>query len=254
MNEESQAHPEPTRPGGVRAVAAGIVAPVVIVAARNEADRIGATLSALADAFPGSELVVANDASTDPTSDVASAHGARVVRSGPASVGKGGNVTAAVRTVLDRPDEPNPPVFLICDADLAGSASELPTLVEAVARGDSDLAIAAFRRRIGGGFGFALRFARWAIEKRSGYRPLAPISGQRAMTPEVLRALLPFARGYGMEVGMTIDAVRAGFAVREIELDLEHRTTGRTPAGFVHRARQLRDFGRAYLARRPAGG
>ena len=49
---------------------------------------------------------------------------------------------------------------------------------------------------------------------------------------------------------MTIDAVRAGFRVREIELDLEHRATGRSVGGFLHRARQLLDFGRAYASRR----
>ena len=49
---------------------------------------------------------------------------------------------------------------------------------------------------------------------------------------------------------MTIDAVRAGYRVVEIELQLSHRASGRTPAGFVHRARQLADFARAFLARR----
>jgi glucosyl-3-phosphoglycerate synthase len=55
-----------------------------------------------------------------------------------------------------------------------------------------------------------------------------------------------------METAMTIDAVRAGFRVGEVELDLEHRPTGRNVAGFLHRARQLRDFGRAYASRRVA--
>jgi glucosyl-3-phosphoglycerate synthase len=66
----------------------------------------------------------------------------------------------------------------------------------------------------------------------------------------VLEDVLPFARGFGMEVGMTIDAVRAGHRVVEIELELAHRATGRTLAGFAHRGRQLADFARAYLARR----
>jgi glucosyl-3-phosphoglycerate synthase len=62
--------------------------------------------------------------------------------------------------------------------------------------------------------------------------------------------VLPFADGYGMEIGMTVDAVRAGYTVCEIELDLEHRATGRTLGGFVHRGRQLRDFTKVWLARR----
>jgi hypothetical protein len=45
-----------------------------------------------------------------------------------------------------------------------------------------------------------------------------------------------------MEIGMTVDAARAGFTVRELPLELTHRATGRTLAGFRHRARQLGDF------------
>ncbi|HEY7950709.1 MAG TPA: hypothetical protein VID51_07750, partial [Solirubrobacterales bacterium] len=116
--------------------------------------------------------------------------------------------------------------------------------------GECDLAVAAFGRRVGGGFGLALGFARWSIRRLSGFEAEAPISGQRAMRAEVLRATLPFASGYGMEVGMTVDAVRAGYRVGEYELDLSHRATGRTLAGFAHRGRQLLDFGSAYVARR----
>jgi glycosyltransferase involved in cell wall biosynthesis len=220
---------------------------VVILAARNEADRIGAALDALGVAFPDAELWVADDASEDETAEVALAHRARVVSRGRPH-GKGANVTAAAEAALDRPRDPD--LVLICDGDLGASAGALEPLVELVAGGEADLAVAAFRRRLGGGFGAALAFARWAIRSRCGYEAGAPISGQRAMRAEVLRAALPFATGYGMEVGMTIDVVRAGFRVAELELELEHRATGRTLAGFVHRARQLRDFARAWWARR----
>ena len=67
------------------------------------------------------------------------------------------------------------------------------------------------------------------------------------MRAEVLRAVLPFAAGYGMEVGMTVDAVRAGYRIAEIELDLEHRATGRTLGG-------LRRTARPSCATSPASG
>jgi hypothetical protein len=70
------------------------------------------------------------------------------------------------------------------------------------------------------------------------------------MSAEALRSVLPLAAGFGLETGMTIDAVRAGLRVEEIELELAHRATGRTPAGFAHRGRQLLDAYRAYRARR----
>jgi len=219
----------------------------VIVAARNEADRIATTLATLREALPGAALWVADDASTDGTAEVAMTAGAQVVSRGRPH-GKGANVSAAAEAALG--SEPPPGAILLCDGDLGASATALAPLVEAVARGECDLAVAAFSRRVGGGFGLALGFARWAIRRRCGFEASAPISGQRAMRAEVLRATLPFARGYGMEIGMTIDAVRAGYRIREYELDLSHRATGRSLAGFAHRARQLADFVRAYAARR----
>jgi glycosyltransferase involved in cell wall biosynthesis len=44
---------------------------VAIVAAHNEAERIGDTLEALASALPGARLIVADDASSDGTAEIA---------------------------------------------------------------------------------------------------------------------------------------------------------------------------------------
>jgi len=224
---------------------AGVLA--AIVAARNEADRVGETVRALREAFPGARVWVADDASTDGTAEAAMLAGAEVVRRG-RSHGKGGNVGAAATAALSV--EPPPALVLLCDGDLGGSAGRLAPLALAVEGGECDLAVASFARRVGGGFGLALGFARWAIRRLCGAETTAPISGQRALTVEVLHATLPFAAGFGMEIGMSVDAVRAGYRLGEYELDLEHRASGRTLAGFLHRGRQLRDFSRAYAARR----
>jgi hypothetical protein len=53
-----------------------------------------------------------------------------------------------------------------------------------------------------------------------------------------------------MEVAMTIDAHRAGYRLVEVELDLEHRATGKTAAGFAPRARPRLDIVRVYFSRR----
>ena len=223
--------------------------PVIIVTAYNEADRLPGTLSALRAAFPGARIVVADDHSADATAEVARAEGVEVVRP-ERNLGKGGVSTLAAHTVLHRAWEPEPPVFVLCDGDLAESAEHLKALVEAVRSGEADLAVGAFARRVGGGFGAALGFARWAIERRCGLRLDAPISGQRALSGEAFRVAVPFAPRFGMEIGMTVDVARAGLAVREIELPLTHRATGKTLAGFRHRFRQLRDFLRVYVAKR----
>lgn len=220
---------------------------VVIVSAYNEADRLPATLAALRETFPRARLIVADDHSTDGTD--AAADGAELVRAG-RNVGKGGVNTLAARTVLHRAWEPEPPVFLLCDGDLAGSAAHLAPLVDAVRAGEADLAVARFARKVGGGIGAAKGFARWAIERRTGQRLEEPISGQRALSGEAFRVAVPFAPRFGMEIGMTVDVARAGLRVKEIELPLTHRATGKTLAGFRHRFRQLRDFLAVYVDRR----
>lgn len=226
----------------------------VVVAAHNEGDRIQATLAALAQAFPGASLWVADDGSSDDTARLAREAGAEVVRS-ERVIGKGGAMTSAAHAALTHARgqptrDPHKSIFVLCDGDLAESARQLGALVDTVGSGEAELAVAAFARRVGGGLGLALGFARWAIARRCGLRTDAPISGQRALSEQALKDVLPFAYGYGMEIGMTIDAVRAGHRVREVELDLSHRASGRTLAGFLHRGRQLVEFVRVYLSRR----
>jgi glycosyltransferase involved in cell wall biosynthesis len=227
----------------------------VVVAAHNEAERIAATLAALERAFPRAPVWVADDGSTDATAQIALEAGARVV-GGAAPKGKGAAVTRAAREAWRDAQATSAgsdleTIFVLCDGDLGDSAVELGALADVVARGEGDIAVGAFATRVGGGFGFALAFARWAIRRRCGLKTLAPISGQRALRARVLADVLPLAHGFGMEIGMTIDAVRSGWRLREVELQLTHRATGRTLAGFLHRARQTIDFLRVYVSRRP---
>jgi glycosyltransferase involved in cell wall biosynthesis len=224
---------------------------LAIVTARNEAQSIAATLAALSRALPGAALIVADDGSTDATAELARTAGAHVLASD-GSLGKGGAATHAAGEALQRLQAragEAEAVVLLCDGDLGASAAQLEALVGAVRRDEADLAIAAFAQRQGGGLGVALGFARWAVRRSCEVRLSAPISGQRALKAAVLKDVLPFDDGFGMELGMTIDALQAGYRLAEIELDLSHRATGRTLRGFAHRARQLRDFVRAYRAR-----
>ena len=198
----------------------------VLVAARDEEERIGQTVAGLRELFPGAAIVVADDGSLDRTVAVAEAAGARVVRL--ARRGKGQALTLAER-------ELGPGALLLCDADLRG---DLRGLCESGA----DVSIAAFRTRSGGGFGLAKRTARSLIELSCGVAVREPLSGQRRLSERARAAVFPVASGFGVETRMTIDAVRAGLEVEEVELELEHRATGRDLRGFAHRGRQLADL------------
>ena len=221
--------------------------PIVIVTARDEADRIVDTVRAARDVFPGGRVIVVDGGSADGTAELAAAAGADLLRAGTHG-GKGHSMTVAAQRALEGGGPQA--TYLFCDGDLGASAGHLGPLVEAVESGRCDLAVAAFARRQGGGLGIAVGFARRAIRSLTGLELRAPISGQRAMRGATLARLLPFASGFGVEIGMTVDAARAGLRLEEIEIDLEHRATGRDAAGFIHRGRQLADFVLVYASRR----
>jgi hypothetical protein len=96
----------------------------------------------------------------------------------------------------------------------------------------------------------AMGLARRGMARATGRTMAEPLSGQRAVRWEALPALLPFAPGFGVEVAMTIDALRAGLRVVEIEVDLRHNATGKDLAGLLHRARQARAISRELTRRR----
>jgi hypothetical protein len=197
----------------------------ILVAARDEESVIATTVTTLRRAFPGAEVIVADDGSRDRTADLAEEVGAVVLRL--PRRGKGQALSAAERAAA-------PGRLLLCDADLSG---ELAPLFE----DNADLSVAAFAERVGGGFGIAKRVARNLIDVLAGFETREPLSGQRVLSPAARSKCFPVAAGFGCEVRMTIDAARAGLRVREVELPLRHRATGRDLRGFVHRARQLRD-------------
>lgn len=214
-----------------------------VVAARNEAGRVGDTVRAIRS-IPGvDEIVVADGSSDDGTAEEARAAGARVLV-GPGREGKGGALEAA----LDRTAPAD--LYLFLDADLRDTAREGTPLLEAVRSGAADLAIGVLPREPHhGGFRLVKRTAAEVIRRLCGFRAGEPLSGQRALTAACLAAVRPLAPGFGVEVAMTVDAVRAGFRVLEVPVAMRHEPTGRDLAGLVHRSRQGVDLLRAAIPR-----
>jgi hypothetical protein len=230
---------------------AGVV--LALVPARDEAERVGATVRALRDLPAVTEVLVVSDGSTDATAARALEAGAHCLDL-PRNVGKGGALNAGLAALMGRVAErvsPEPAVLLLADADLAETAGRLDRLLRPVLAGEADLAIADLPAQHGaGGFGIAMGLARRGMARATGRRMAEPLSGQRAVRWEALPALLPFAPGFGVEVAMTMDALRAGLRVVEIEVDLHHNATGKDLSGLLHRARQARAIARELTRRR----
>ena len=245
-----------------------------IVPARDEAETVAETVTA-ALGVDGVDLVgVVDDGSRDETAQLARRAGAHVVTA-PAGPGKGAALEAGLAALGNiaslgedgpgadaaRPlDAGGPPVvILLLDADLGSSAAEAALLLAPVLAGEADMAVATFPPIAGrsGGFGLVKGLARTGIHTLGArsYPAAAPLSGQRAITSAAMEALRPIANGYGVEVALTIRALRQGLRVVEVPTAMSHRHTGRDVAGFAHRGRQFVDVAitLAGLAFEPSG-
>jgi glucosyl-3-phosphoglycerate synthase len=228
-----------------------------VIPAKDEQERIAATVTAAKD-LPGVEIViVCDDGSSDRTADYAAGAGAIVV-SHTRSRGKAAAVESAVNglgVIEQRDKRPEAGSLLLLDADLSDSAANCVPLISPVVKGEADLTIAVLPAQhtadggTPGGLGLVVNTARRGIAELTGWTPQAPLSGQRCLTRRAFELASPLAAGWGLEVGMTIDVLRAGLKIQEIEIDLRHRATGTDLGAQLHRAAQLRDVTRALAAR-----
>jgi len=238
--------PAPAGPTPHRGVAA-------VVPCKDEADRIDATLAAVRTLPDVDLVVVVDDGSTDDTASVAQAAGAVVVRH-PRNRGKAAALQTGVARVRSEEALDGTPArhLLFVDGDLQDTAARLAVLVEPVRRGEADMTIATLPPQLspGGGHGFVVRLAREGIERLTGFRPVQPLSGMRCLTAEAYAAAVPLAPGWGVEVGLTVDVLRAGLRVVEVPCELQHRVSGTHWRSQLHRAAQYRDVWLALAARR----
>ena len=226
-----------------------------VIPARDAADRIQATVIA-ARALPGVDVViVTDDGSSDPTGDYAAASGAIVVTH-QRGHGRAAAIESGVNAlgVLEQRDKrPECGTILVLDADLGASAARAQHLIGPVVTERADLTIAIPIRRAPGspdpGFHLVETTAARGVSELAGWTPRAPLATNRCLTRRAYELASPLAAGDGADVGMTIDLLRAGLRVQEIEIDLDSPDEPSGLAARLDRALVLKDVTRALTAR-----
>jgi len=224
----------------------------VVIPAYNEADRVGATVTAAAVLHGVDVVVVVDDGSRDGTAQAAREAGAPVLRHarnrGKAAAMETG--AEAVRLLDQREQRPKPRHLLFLDADLGATAAQAGPLIAPVTAGAADMTIAVFTDRVKlGGHGFVVRLSAAGIRRATGWTPVQPLNGQRCLSRAAYDAARPLARGFGVETAMTIDLKRKGMRIAEVEVPLAHRATGTDLQAQLHRARQFADVAWALATR-----
>lgn len=206
----------------------------VILPAKNEEDRIGATIQSIQASKYVNKIIVVDDGSTDETAPIAAKAGADVYRL-PKNYGKGYAVNYGISKAIH-----GSKIIVLLDADLGNTAMEVDKLIAPVLNNEADVAIAKFppaKRK--GGFGLVKGLAKYGVKFYTGHTIHGALSGQRAFKSEVLMSLGSLPADYGIEIGMTIDILRKGYRIQEVEVNMTHRETGRDLKGFIHRGKQF---------------
>jgi glycosyltransferase involved in cell wall biosynthesis len=205
----------------------------VVIPCYNEAARIGnsvrATLDYLATESPEAELIVVNDGSTDATPTIVreTLTGAKIrtqlLENFP-NRGKG----AAVRSGLLAATKP---IGLFFDADLSTPLSEIPKVIEPIAKGDVDLAFgsrALDRKLIGVRQPWrreqAGRVFNFIVKVATGMPFWDTQCGFKAFRLDVCRPILEKAHtiGFAFDVELLFMAYRAGLRLREVPVRWNH--------------------------------
>lgn len=220
----------------------------VIIPAYGEAATVGRTVRAVSAALaacPGldAEIIVVDDGSADATGARAADAGARVVTL-PRNQGKGPALLAGLGAAHGE-------LLLLLDADTGESAGgAMPLLAPALA-GEADMTVGVIPTPAGhrGGVGLVKGLARWGLRRAGAAQMQAPLSGQRVLTRAAWERIGRLDGGFGIEMGLNLDAAHHCLRVVEVPVEMRHRLTGRNLAGFRHRGRQLRDVALAILRR-----
>lgn len=213
----------------------------VLIPAFNAGTVINTTINSVKSAYENlSEIIVVDDGSADNTAYQAELAGAKVFRL-KKNRGKGGALNYGANWITGD-------IVVLLDADLGESAAKFTRLLVPVLENQADVTVAKFPPPpVRGGFGLVKGLAGQGIYHLTGKRVSCPLSGQRAMKKKVFDSLLPFASGYGVEVAATVEILKKGWSLQEVEIDMTHAYTGRNISGFLHRGRQFWDISRIIM-------
>ncbi len=199
----------------------------VIIPAYNEAGNIAALVQEVNQVIPGAKIVVIDDGSSDNTGQIARSAGA-IVLTPPFNIGIGGAVQTGLKLAVIEGDD----IVIRLDGDGQHPPFEIPSLLEAVASGEADVAIGSrfcsggeappisVARRIG------IFFFSQLTSLLAGQKVTDPTSGFYVMDKKAAAFLSHNLSQDYPEVDARVLLSRAGFRVKEYATKMRPRVHG----------------------------
>ncbi len=207
----------------------------IVIPAYNEERLLPITLTNLVGRSWINEIIVVDDGSTDKTIQEVKKFDVQLIRL-TENVGKSKALHHGTQLTKSE-------LVMFLDADLTYTAYEAERMLHYLMVKELDCVIAALPCQKRKGFGFMKRRAQKLIFSRTGRWLSAPLSGQRILKKQWIDKIFAGEYvGFGVEMAMTIDLIKAGAKVEELEVPFYHRSTGKDVKGFVHRFKQWKDM------------
>lgn len=207
----------------------------IVIPAYNEEDRIRKTIESIKHLPWIEHILVVDDGSADDTTRIAAEAGADVLTL-PENRGKAFAMkTGYLNSLSD--------ILVFLDADIVDGAAQISKLVDPIWNGEAGVVIARFPMTPGGGgFGLVRGLAHKGLNILTGQSLSSVLSGQRAFLRNELSPDFFDYQGFGIEFGMAVDILNKGIRIKEVDVNMRHRTTGKNWIGFRHRFRQFCDI------------
>ena len=205
----------------------------VLIAAINEEEGIGHTMSELNKTLGNPRILVVDGKSTDKTVEVAKNLGAQVVTQ--AGLGKGDAIASAIKSADFTAD-----YVVITDADYTYPAEYIPEMVR-VLEENPDVGMVCGNRFSGylnlkglnGFFYLGNRVIAFTHNFLNGVALTDPLTGLRLVRASILRDWKVKSKGFDVEVELNHRVEREGFGIVEVPIQYRERL-GEKKLGFRH--------------------
>ena len=205
----------------------------VLIAAINEEEGIGHTISELNKTLGNPKILVVDGKSTDKTVEVAKNLGAQVVTQ--AGLGKGDAIASAIKSADFTAD-----YVVITDADYTYPAEYIPEMVR-VLEENPDVGMVCGNRFSGylnlkglnGFFYLGNRVIAFTHNFLNGVALTDPLTGLRLVRASILRDWKVKSKGFDVEVELNHRVEREGFGIVEVPIQYRERL-GEKKLGFRH--------------------